>query len=113
MFAQSFLSPKQRPEKTPFAVSKMGLPKMAAIVVVVALMLSPSQAQLSPFFYATTCPQLPFVVLNVVAQALQTDDRAAAKLIRLHFHDCFVNVLFYFIFFFFSYCINTYLVNVL
>ncbi|NP_001292611.1 peroxidase 2-like precursor [Cucumis sativus] len=69
----------------------MGLPKMAAIVVVVALMLSPSQAQLSPFFYATTCPQLPFVVLNVVAQALQTDDRAAAKLIRLHFHDCFVN----------------------
>ncbi|CAK9314144.1 unnamed protein product [Citrullus colocynthis] len=69
----------------------MGYPKLTALVAVLTLMLGSSQAQLNPFFYTFTCPQLPFVVLNVVSQALQTDDRAAAKLIRLHFHDCFVN----------------------
>lgn len=76
----------------------MASPKLTAFVVVVALMLGSSHA-LNPFFYAFSCPQLPFVVLDVVAQALQTDDRAAAKLIRLHFHDCFANVFFiYYIF---------------
>ncbi|XP_022153752.1 peroxidase 2-like [Momordica charantia] len=68
----------------------MGSSKLTGFVVVVALMLGSSHA-LNPFFYAFTCPQLPFIVLNTVSQALQTDDRAAAKLIRLHFHDCFVN----------------------
>lgn len=51
-----------------------------------------SLAQLSPSFYAKTCPNLPKIVNDVVAKALQTDPRAGAKLIRFHFHDCFVNV---------------------
>lgn len=71
----------------------MASPKLAAFVAAVGLMLAgASHAQLNPFFYAFTCPQLPFIVLNEVSTALQTDDRAAAKLIRLHFHDCFANV---------------------
>ncbi|XP_038901994.1 peroxidase 2-like [Benincasa hispida] len=69
----------------------MASPKLTALVAVLALMVGCSQAQLNPFFYTFTCPQLPFVVLDVVSRALQTDDRAAAKLIRLHFHDCFAN----------------------
>lgn len=48
-------------------------------------------AQLNPSFYAKTCPNLPKIVNGVVAQALRTDARAGAKLIRLHFHDCFVD----------------------
>lgn len=51
-----------------------------------------SLAQLNPSFYAKTCPNLPNIVNAVVAKALQTDARAGAKLIRLHFHDCFVDV---------------------
>nr|AXF54190.1 peroxidase [Cucurbita pepo] len=70
----------------------MASPKLVAFVAAVGLMLAgASHAQLNPFFYAFTCPQLPFIVLNEVSTALQTDDRAAAKLIRLHFHDCFAN----------------------
>lgn len=51
-----------------------------------------SNAQLSATFYATTCPNVTEIVRGVMQQAQQTDVRAGAKIIRLHFHDCFVNV---------------------
>ncbi|KAF5187994.1 Peroxidase [Thalictrum thalictroides] len=50
-----------------------------------------SNAQLSSTFYATTCPNISSIVRGVVQQALQSDARIGASLIRLHFHDCFVN----------------------
>ncbi|OIT22649.1 PREDICTED: peroxidase 15-like [Nicotiana attenuata] len=50
-----------------------------------------SNAQLSANFYATTCPNVSSIVQNVIQQALQSDARIGASLIRLHFHDCFVN----------------------
>lgn len=50
-----------------------------------------SNAQLSATFYATTCPNVTEIVRGVMQQAQQTDVRAGAKIIRLHFHDCFVN----------------------
>lgn len=51
-----------------------------------------SNAQLSATFYATTCPNVTEVVRGVMEQTQRTDVRAGAKIIRLHFHDCFVNV---------------------
>ncbi|KAJ7955531.1 Peroxidase [Quillaja saponaria] len=51
-----------------------------------------SQAQLTPTFYDTTCPDLSTIVRGVIEDALQTDSRIGGSLIRLHFHDCFVNV---------------------
>ncbi|XP_038901940.1 peroxidase 2-like [Benincasa hispida] len=62
-----------------------------ALFWLVGLMVGDSLAQLNPSFYAKTCPNLPQIVNGVVAQALGTDARAGAKLIRLHFHDCFVD----------------------
>lgn len=59
---------------------------------ILGLLVGHSLAQLNPLFYAKTCPNLPNIVNAVVAKALQTDARAGAKLIRLHFHDCFVDV---------------------
>ncbi|XP_062094530.1 peroxidase A2-like [Humulus lupulus] len=47
-------------------------------------------AQLSPFFYSQSCPSVINIVRGVIQEALQTDPRIAASLIRLHFHDCFV-----------------------
>ncbi|KAF4361850.1 hypothetical protein F8388_003171, partial [Cannabis sativa] len=47
-------------------------------------------AQLTPFFYMQSCPSVTNIVGGVIQQALQTDPRIAASLIRLHFHDCFV-----------------------
>ncbi|KAL5578503.1 hypothetical protein UlMin_020267 [Ulmus minor] len=47
-------------------------------------------SQLSPTFYNQTCPNVTTIVKGVIQSALQTDPRIAASLIRLHFHDCFV-----------------------
>ena len=49
-------------------------------------------AQLSPTFYGETCPNVNNIIRGVLVQALYTDPRIGASLIRLHFHDCFVNV---------------------
>ncbi|XWS66461.1 hypothetical protein CRYUN_Cryun05aG0201400 [Craigia yunnanensis] len=50
-----------------------------------------SKAQLNSTFYVTTCSNASTIVRSVIQQALQSDIRIGASLIRLHFHDCFVN----------------------
>nr|CAB67121.1 peroxidase [Solanum lycopersicum] len=50
-----------------------------------------SNAQLSATFYASTCPNVTEIVRGVMQQSQSTVVRAGAKIIRLHFHDCFVN----------------------
>ncbi|KAH0997964.1 hypothetical protein GBA52_021828 [Prunus armeniaca] len=54
------------------------------------------EAQLSPTFYDEDCPNATSTVRAVIEDALQTDPRIAASLTRLHFHDCFVNYMFFF-----------------
>ncbi|PSR86872.1 Peroxidase [Actinidia chinensis var. chinensis] len=49
------------------------------------------RAQLSADFYSTTCPNLLKIVRKEVQNAIKTETRMAASLLRLHFHDCFVN----------------------
>ncbi|KAL1189177.1 Peroxidase N [Cardamine amara subsp. amara] len=49
------------------------------------------RAQLSPGIYAKSCPNLVQIVRQQVVIALKAEMRMAASLIRLHFHDCFVN----------------------
>ncbi|GFZ18223.1 peroxidase 2 [Actinidia rufa] len=48
-------------------------------------------AQLSAKFYDNKCPNASSVARGVLEQARRSDARIGAKLIRLHFHDCFVN----------------------
>lgn len=50
-----------------------------------------ARGQLNSTFYQNTCPNVTAIVAQVVQQALQSDSRITASLIRLHFHDCFVN----------------------
>jgi hypothetical protein len=70
---------------------------------VIALMIVPIIAQplshivaeaqvdgLSPDFYDDTCPEVFQIVLDGVLLAIQNETRNAASLLRLHFHDCFV-----------------------
>jgi len=47
-------------------------------------------AGLSWTFYSTTCPTLESIVWQRMAVYLNTDITQAAGLLRLHFHDCFV-----------------------
>ncbi|XVE78793.1 hypothetical protein DITRI_Ditri14bG0006500 [Diplodiscus trichospermus] len=55
------------------------------------MMLGGSNAQLSSTFYAETCPNLSTIVRTVLLSARETDIWIFPKLVRLHFHDCFVN----------------------
>ncbi|RWW15307.1 hypothetical protein BHE74_00033687 [Ensete ventricosum] len=50
-----------------------------------------ASAQLSPTFYNTSCPDALSTIQSVVADAIATESRMGASLLRLHFHDCFVN----------------------
>ncbi|KAK7856192.1 peroxidase 15 [Quercus suber] len=62
-----------------------------SLLCVVLLGGSLSHGQLSPTFYDTTCPNVSNIVRGIIEEALKTDARIGASLIRLHFHDCFVN----------------------
>lgn len=49
-------------------------------------------AQLSANFYGTSCPNLQTIVSNAMRQAVNREARLGASILRLFFHDCFVNV---------------------
>ncbi|THU52395.1 hypothetical protein C4D60_Mb10t03540 [Musa balbisiana] len=50
-----------------------------------------SSGQLSPTFYRQTCPTLQTVVSLTMTTTVLLDPRMGASLLRLFFHDCFVN----------------------
>ncbi|KAL0710053.1 hypothetical protein Bca4012_017031 [Brassica carinata] len=52
---------------------------------------SSAHAQLSRDFYKQSCPSLFYVVRREVQRAVNRERRMAASLLRLFFHDCFVN----------------------
>jgi len=51
---------------------------------------APGGFPLQPRFYEHTCPQMQAIVGAIVARAHAEDPRMATSLLRLHFHDCFV-----------------------
>ncbi|XP_027152365.1 lignin-forming anionic peroxidase-like [Coffea eugenioides] len=64
-----------------------------AVVSILVLFLANSiqtEAQLSPTFYDATCPRALDTIRTSIRRAVSRERRMAASLIRLHFHDCFV-----------------------
>ncbi|KAL3843729.1 hypothetical protein ACJIZ3_001132 [Penstemon smallii] len=55
-----------------------------------SLYLVSSQGQLRVGFYANSCPNAETIVRRVVSEAAASDENTAPILLRLHFHDCFV-----------------------
>ena len=47
---------------------------------------------LSMDYYMMNCPIAEFIVRDSVTSALQSDPTLAAGLVRMHFHDCFIQV---------------------
>lgn len=62
------------------------------ILVVFAMLAWGGHGQLSPNFYSVSCPSLQSIVRNVMIPTVQRNPRMGASLLRLFFHDCFVNV---------------------
>ncbi|KAK7264118.1 hypothetical protein RJT34_31722 [Clitoria ternatea] len=54
------------------------------------LLMTICDAQLSSTFYDNTCPNALSTIRTVIRSAVSKERRMAASLIRLHFHDCFV-----------------------
>ncbi|KAL2613424.1 hypothetical protein R1flu_025116 [Riccia fluitans] len=62
------------------------------LVVFTGLILTspPVRGQLTPDYYES-CPYLESTVKSIVESAVDNETRLAASLLRLHFHDCFVD----------------------
>ncbi|XP_025792392.1 peroxidase A2-like [Panicum hallii] len=60
------------------------------LLVAAAVCLHGATAQLCEDYYDDTCPDAYDIVKQVLMDAHQSDTRIFASLIRLHFHDCFV-----------------------
>ncbi|CAH1418046.1 unnamed protein product [Lactuca virosa] len=60
-------------------------------LLALCLMIDTSSAQLSPDFYSKSCPKVFEAVGSVIQSAVSKEKRMGASLLRLHFHDCFVN----------------------
>ncbi|KAF3452617.1 hypothetical protein FNV43_RR03050 [Rhamnella rubrinervis] len=50
-----------------------------------------ARSQLTADFYVKTCPNVAKIVRRGVQSAMRNEMRMGGSLIRLHFHDCFVN----------------------
>uniref|UniRef100_A0A453I529 Plant heme peroxidase family profile domain-containing protein n=1 Tax=Aegilops tauschii subsp. strangulata TaxID=200361 RepID=A0A453I529_AEGTS len=64
----------------------------AVAVMAFAILATASNAQpLDPHFYDKLCPAALPAIRKVVEEAVAVEPRMGASLLRLHFHDCFVN----------------------
>ncbi|XP_022730035.1 peroxidase 4-like [Durio zibethinus] len=61
------------------------------VLVLLIIMGSSTSAHLSTNFYSKSCPKVFSTVESVVQSAVSKERRMGASLVRLFFHDCFVN----------------------
>ncbi|XP_072958801.1 peroxidase P7-like [Typha angustifolia] len=61
------------------------------IALLLSLLSCTAHGQLSPNFYSNSCPNLESIVASVMSQIASSDPSMAAAILRLFFHDCFVN----------------------
>lgn len=62
------------------------------ISLVAALGACSTGGELRKNFYEETCPEAENIVHNIVWKNAALNPTLAAKLLRVHFHDCFVRV---------------------
>jgi peroxidase len=67
----------------------VGAPVAAILLLGLA---AAASAQLSATFYDASCPNALATIKSAVTAAVSNEPRMGASLLRLHFHDCFVQV---------------------
>ncbi|KAG6741034.1 hypothetical protein POTOM_056518 [Populus tomentosa] len=60
------------------------------VVLVIFAMALSVESQLKTGFYSSSCPKAEAIVRSTVESYFKKDPTIAAGLLRLHFHDCFV-----------------------
>ncbi|KAI3788644.1 hypothetical protein L2E82_01416 [Cichorium intybus] len=65
--------------------------KISCLTLCLWVLFGTTSGQLSANFYAQTCPNFRSVITRAVNSAVSNEARMGASLLRLHFHDCFVN----------------------
>ncbi|KAI6698603.1 hypothetical protein NL676_018722 [Syzygium grande] len=63
----------------------------SAFFLLLCFLLGTASAQLSSTFYSKSCPSALSTIKSGVSSAISSEARMGASLLRLHFHDCFVN----------------------
>ncbi|XP_057466667.1 peroxidase 18-like [Actinidia eriantha] len=80
-------------EKTPtvcYATAYFQNHLLLVLVLAICMVSSSSSSELSFDFYSASCPSVEFMVKNTVRAATSADPSVPGKLLRLLFHDCFV-----------------------
>ncbi|EFJ05967.1 hypothetical protein SELMODRAFT_236655 [Selaginella moellendorffii] len=68
----------------------MGDYKVWRVLSLFLLVVIAARGDLSYDFYKTRCPQAEKIVMDVMVNATLSDRRIGASILRMHFHDCFV-----------------------
>ncbi|MQL75427.1 hypothetical protein Taro_007830 [Colocasia esculenta] len=66
-------------------------PNLVLALSLLSLLFCAANAQLSANFYSRSCPNLQRIVRTAMTQAVNNEARMGASILRLFFHDCFVN----------------------
>lgn len=61
------------------------------LILLSSLSLAQCNSKLSSDFYASSCPNALSIIESGIEAAIKNETRIGASLLRLHFHDCFVN----------------------
>ncbi|PNT64772.1 hypothetical protein BRADI_4g32810v3 [Brachypodium distachyon] len=89
-----FASCSALPPSPPMAHPRGGVCPLLSLAVSLALLCGGADAALRELevgYYARTCPGAEEIVRGVMARALSREPRSVASVMRLQFHDCFVN----------------------
>lgn len=72
---------------------------LVILTIVSSLICNVQGQSLSANFYESSCPNLRAIVCSEMEQAVKKEARMGASILRLFYHDCFVNVCFTHIFY--------------
>lgn len=76
---------------TPFS-SKLFVKTIPLLMLGYVIVINASDPPLTLDYYKSSCPRLLSIVRKEMECAVLSDPRNAAIIVRLHMHDCFVQV---------------------